>query len=470
MAVRPPSSIEGSSAAARLGRKLFRGAAWTGVAVVAGRFATFTQYALLTRFLDKEGFGALGLARSMVLLTGVLALQGMPTALVRFVAAFSAREEHDRVRSAVARGTAAVVAGTCLGTSAIAWAMWSGWGLRSESHRRLAPLWVGVALWVVFHPLSELFVGVLRGRGRFGTSAALRHLVAPAAVSALVLVGGALSLGGAGERISWALMAFVSAACLKAGVAAALLGPWWRALPRGAPIRWRALLGTGWSLGAQTWLFTVSNQGLVWWTSQASGDADVARLVASTQLASFVSFPLLIFANVVDPLVARLHARGERDRMERVVRASATVTALGGGLVALVLMLAAPTVLRWAYGAEYASDAPVLRLLVAGELLRAMLGFSGSVLAMTAAHLVRLRNGVVATVASWLLAIWAVPAWGAEGSAWVRVLFLATMLLANWMVARRRVGIWAHPWWRLGEVVVLLDWIRRQRRGQKEHR
>ncbi len=460
MAARSSDPHGGPSSGGRLGRVLLRGTLWTGAVVVAGRIATFAMYAALARFLDKEGFGTLGLARSMVMLAGVLALQGMPTVLVRFVASFSATGEHGKARSAVNRAVAAVWVGACLGGGAVAWALHGGWGLHEESRVRLEPSWGAVALWVLGHPLAELCIGGLRGRKLFATSAALRHLALPLAVMVGVLLGWMSPLTRGGERLSWVLWAFVFATLLRLGVAGALLAPWWRRLPPGDAVPWRTLLGTGWSLGAQTWLFTVSTQGLVWWTSRAAGDADVARLVAATQLASFVSFPLLIFSNVVDPLIAQLHAQGERERMERVVRAAATVTAASGGLVALILGVGAPVVLKWAYGAAYVQDAPVLRVLVGGELLRVVLGFGGSVLAMTAGHIVRLRNGVVATVLAGGLAAWWVPAWGAEGSAWVRFVFLGTMLAANWAVARAHAGVWVHPWWRLGEVVALWRRVR----------
>jgi O-antigen/teichoic acid export membrane protein len=142
------------------------------------------------------------------------------------------------------------------------------------------------------------------------------------------------------------------------------------------------------------------------------------------------------------PLVARLHATGERARIQQVLTRSARTIFLFSSVLALGLIIFSAPVLSL-FGGDFTGGVEAFRILAAGELVKVFLGFGGLALVMTG-H----ERGLAKGVAVWAglnIGIGAalIPWLGVDGAAIASTASAAVANLYLVLLAWRRVGIYA---------------------------
>lgn len=379
-----------------LRRKLAADSGWA----LGGRALTvaigFATSVLLARLLSPREFGLYALVMSIAGLASAVAQFGLPTTGIRMIAEAVAIGRPGRAR-AVALWVLVLSGGIATGIAlmgisppgrALLRALFDIPGLEAA----LGLTMLVMLLATVQHDLAELF----RGLGRILAATVYGGLLATA-LALGAFAGLAVSTGRASlDTVLWWTAVSLAFACLVAG---GTLRPRLRALRGPGTARAAELVQVSWPL----FVYGVMAQVVVRidiWAVGATRPADLAAYGAATRLVLLVSTPLLIVNAVVPPVIAQLHARGERRRLERIVRVTATVSSLPAlGMLAIFLVLGRP-VMEIVYGDFYGAGAVPLAVLSAGAAFAVATGSCGMVLNMTGHQRVAMVVSLVAAVAT----------------------------------------------------------------------
>jgi O-antigen/teichoic acid export membrane protein len=239
-----------------------------------------------------------------------------------------------------------------------------------------------------------------------------------------------------------------AASWLVAAVAARLF---WRRLSGGHPHEdpEPGLVRTLVRYGAPRAPAALFSQGLFWIdffvaSALVSSGADVGVYAACVRVAVALVLFLTAVSYVFSPFVADLHARGERDRLDRLFKAITRWT-VAGTIPALLLMVVEPgAILRIFGGANFSEGTTALRILAVGQAVNVSVGAAGFVLIMAGRTGWDLTVYGSSVVLDLVLALVLVPKFGINGAAAAQAI---TIALSNWFrlsLVRRFVGIF--PW------------------------
>jgi O-antigen/teichoic acid export membrane protein len=161
-----------------------------------------------------------------------------------------------------------------------------------------------------------------------------------------------------------------------------------------------------------------------------------------------VALAMVLFLTAVSyvfsPFVADLHARGERERLDRLFKAITRWTVAGTIPVLLLMLLAPEAILRLFGGENFTSGTDALRILVIGQAINVSVGAAGFVLIMAGRTGWDLTVYVLSALLDLVLSVVLVPKYGIEGAAAAQAITLAC---SNWLrlaLVKRFVGIF--PW------------------------
>lgn len=349
------------------------------VARVLAGLAGFAANVLIARLLAPADVGVYFLLVSIVMLGVTVAQGGLQIAVVRLAAEAIAQGLPARARGTILRtlalgGAAAIMIGAAM--------VLAGPAMSARlAGATLAVTTLGLAgAWVVLLTLVNLAAESLRGlqehrlASLFGS--ALPNLANAAALGVLA----AFALGGGLDQVVAVVVAVLAGVAL---LALAVLRARLASLGPATMVSAKEMLALGGPLLVTSLAIFITSQLDLWLVGLLCGKQDVALYGASARLVLLVMMPMLIGNVVLPPLVAELHARGDTQRLENLLRTTATLSALIAVPVLLVLFFAAGPILGIAYGDYYRGGATVLVLLCAGQTVNVLAGPGAIVLMMT---------------------------------------------------------------------------------------
>lgn len=417
------------------------GSAWALGGTAATLAAGLVVNLLAARLLVPAAFGTFVLVLSLAQVLGVVSELGLPPVVGRELArsrAARGAEHGDPERGARwFRAAAGVVTAAGVGVGLVAWA---GIGLAGrvvfpDVAGLTGVAWLLGAL-VLARAYERLFPEAYRGLHDirsatvFGT--AWTQVLAGSVFVVVWLAAGAADL--------WLLLAVYGAAGLLGGAIA-----WWRlrrAIPAvtAAPGTVRRMVGESWPVLGHRVLHTVIQVADLWIVGAVVGGEATARYGAALRVVALVSVPLLIVNQVVPPLVATMTASGERQRLERTLRVTATLAGVPAVVVLVVLVAAGGPVLGL-FGAFYRDGAPLLAILAIGQFANVWGGSCGVTLVQGGQQ--RVLVGITAAAAGVLVGAGVVGglAVGAVGVAIAASLSVVVQNAAMVVACRRRLGI-----------------------------
>ncbi len=325
-----PQGVAPTNAAAAIRRRVVRGSMTVFVGMVAGTILTLVFNAMLARMVSHTTLGAYFLVFSMVMIATTIAQLGLDKTVVRFIAAARATGQLGRVR----RTVAVVFAVGAAASLAIAVVLMLGLGhylaVSVYDSQAVAGVIGLAAAWIVVNTLLSLTAETFRGFKQFWPATLYSGL----AVDILLVVGfGALWIAGVRPTLAQAVgvTAVATGLALVAGVFAL-----WR---RVAPLAGEGTTGV-WEVTAVSLPLLVTSlanfavgTGIdLWVVGHFSSTSDVALYGAASRLVFFVATPLIVVSQVVPPIIAELHAKGERGQLERTLRSVSTVAGLPAAL------------------------------------------------------------------------------------------------------------------------------------------
>jgi len=179
--------------------------------------------------------------------------------------------------------------------------------------------------------------------------------------------------------------------------------------------------------------------------SFCSTPEDVAIYEAARRLTLLLTIPLGLVNMAVVTSISRLYAAGEVNELQKLLRTASALAAVPCILACLAFLLFPKIILWLLFGEDYVIAAPILRILVPGQLIFVLSGTCG----LTLIHTGHARIPLLVATAAATFVILAGPAaihwWGAPGLAGVMSLAIGFENATNWWFSGKIAGVWTHP-------------------------
>ena len=373
----PPAELRRS-----LGQRLVRGSSWALIGRALALPVGMLQAMLLARLLSPGELGTYFLAMSLAGFAAILAQVGMGRTMVLLVASAVATDRPQAARRAIrvalaVTGIGGVVAGLALADGPGRWLV-----QLLEDGAPLQSVLGTVALLLLAIALIDLFAEIFRGfhdlraASLFGDQL-LQRMTLVACLGVVWWSSWSVDL----ERVVLLALGSTSAVLL-AGLlvlrrrVAGLAG-------HGAAWPTRAVLRHGppfLMVRLNIWLLAGAD---LWVLGMFRPPEEVAIYGAASRVALIAGTPLVVANAALAPMIAELHSQGQHPRLERLVQAAATLSALPSLLVVVLYVVLGGPLLGWVFTADYVHGFPVLILLGIGQWLHVCLGSCGIALTMT---------------------------------------------------------------------------------------
>lgn len=395
---------------------------------------------LLARTLGPEGYGVYAFVIAIISLLAIPTQLGLPQLVVRETAKAQAAEAWGLMSGLWRWSTLAVWLFTAV-VLALAFVGLLLFGDRLDALTRTT--FITGLLLVPLIALGNLRGAALRGLSHVVAGQLPETVFRPGILIALCLI---VILVSSSQTLSAATAMGLHA--LAAAIAFSL-GAWllWRARPielasHPAPVyaarEWTA---SAWPLALTSGLFAVNAQLGVLLLVLFEASEAVGIYKVATAVATLIPFGLSAVNLVVMPYFARLHAQGDRARLQKLVTLSARAILALALPVTLVFVFFGKPLLTLAFGPDYGVGHKALAILAIGQMVNAGMGSVGVLLNMTGHERDTLRGVAVAAVTNILFGLVLIPAFGLEGAA---VATAVTLVIWNLLLRRavwRRIQI-----------------------------
>lgn len=422
--------------------RLLARASFASLAVkVGGAGLTFLLQMVLARVLGPAGYGDYAYALTWVALLSLVCTAGLETAAVRFIGGYGGTGRWSELRGFLERST-----GIVLTLSLAAGVLMAGvsWILRDTLGVELALVFAVAALLLPVNVLQRLASAFLRGFKRVVAATAPTALLRPLLLGGAVLAVAVMT--GTGVEARAAVLLNVGAAAVVLGLMALIFRrsvpePVRNAAPTHETRKW-VTVALPLLLLAGMHLLIVRTDILM--IGALVGTEEAGIYTVGSRAAELAGFGLGAANLIVAPLIAELYARSEMEKLQRIVRLSATgsflfALAVGGGL----LLLGRP--LLGLFGEAFTRAYLPMLILCCAQTVGAFVGSVGYLMTMTGNErsmaLVLAGSAVLNIILNWLL----IPHWGLEGAAVATsASFVAWNLILAWL-AGRLLGVRASP-------------------------
>lgn len=418
-------------------RILARSASSLAVLHAASMGIAFLIGIMLARLLGASGYGIYGLAMSVATVTGMVAEFGLPALTMREVGAAKATGRWDLVRGLhnwslriVLLISAVLLAGLFVYNQLT--------GLSAGSPFMAAMLWAALLI-----PIVAL--GKLKGVSllALGRTIAGEFPVLVLRPGLFLLALTAVWLGGRRIEAPLAMALQVAAALVALLVVWAAWGRYRPAEMRSTPPAHalRQWLGAAIPLGVADGLralqghFAVLTLGLL----ATAGEVGIFRVADSVGVVLSVGQSALVMATL--PLIAKLHAAGERAELQRVIGVVAVGMAASTLFLGLPFLVLGKQLLHFLFGAEFEASFASLLIIWAAYLVSALFGPAQGYAAMAHRQGLLGLGFLISVVVGVLVSLVAIPALGAAGAAVGILVAQAASNLWLWNEIRTRDGI-----------------------------
>jgi len=397
----------------------------------------FLTAVVLASLIGASGYGEYAWAVAWVTVLRIPALLGRDRLLVRSVAAYYARADWGLLRGLLRRSTFVVVAASLL---CLALASAVVWVIRTRVDSPLLPaLQVGLLL-VPLVALVGTRQGALQGFHRVIAAQMPDAVLRPAVF--LALIGGAYLLVGDDLSSEWALLFQVAAAAIGLAVSAYLLRRTVRARVAAAVPRYenRAWNRTALAMASTNGLGVVLQRFDLILVGIVLGATDAGVYGAAIRAVTVMSLGLGAMNLAFAPIISRLHALDDPERLRRGVTRSTRLVFVVT-LIAGIAMIAAATPLLGLIGSQFSEGADALRILCVAWLVNAAAASNTLLLMMTRFERAAAVTTGIAVGVNIVLNLILIPVWGITGAA---VAMLAAQIARNTLMSTltwRRLGI-----------------------------
>jgi O-antigen/teichoic acid export membrane protein len=171
---------------------------------------------------------------------------------------------------------------------------------------------------------------------------------------------------------------------------------------------------------------------------------EVAVYFGAQQLVVLVSMSLMLVNLVVPPFIADLYARGEKKRLEKVLRNTAALAGIPALLALLAFVFFGGPILALVFTEGFRAGATVLALLSLGKLVNVLTGSCGVTMSMTGHQSALMGITLFTSACTVTGCLLVVGGYGMIGVASVVCAGTVFANLAMWLGTRYFTGMWTH--------------------------
>lgn len=371
--------IKTMSAGDRPGQPLGRASIAAFAVFVVGAVLTYVAQVVTARIIGADSYGVYAYVLAWVTLLGYFSTLGFHVSLLRFVPAYQAKEEWALVRGVIlysqrgAAGTAISI--VLIGVCGII-------GLHGSMRPELADTFLlGIAA-VPFLALHLIGASVVRAFGGIVMALAPERIVRDGLLLAIV----AAAFWGNLDRLDATLA--MAATLLGSLVMLGLVGIFLRrlrppALDHVKPAYtaedwWRPTLPLTVIMIADS---VMSRSGVIA-LGLAGNTRDAGIFAVAFSMTILTALPRMAVATVFAPTVSALFAREDQAGLQSLSAKAACLSLLGTACAAIPLLLLAQPLLAW-FGRDFVAGAPIVTILVLGEVFAAACGPHQHLVTMT---------------------------------------------------------------------------------------
>lgn len=396
---------------------------------------TFFVSLVLARWLGRSDLGVYVQAVAVLSLLQMVAMGGLHTGTMRFVAVHRGSRNPGAVLGTILLGTGSSVAlGGVLGLALYFAAPLMAQSMFDEP-RLIQPL-RAVAIALPAATFTGVALGATQGFKTMRASALIGLILEPGL--RLVLTVAAL---GIGSGVMGPMAAVVASNYIAAALSARSLARLMGLPPAKAVYEPRKLF----SFSSVSWLGSLANSGLIWTDTVILGiylpSSDVGVYSVATRLVVLASFVQTAINSALGPRIADLYERGEHQVLDRAYRAAANWM-VRLALPAFAVLILFPSDLLTIFGSGFATAGAVTALLAIGKLIDAGTGPCALMLNMSGRPLVNTLNNLVVLLMNVSLNIVLVPRFGLIGAAAAWTVSLAAVNLARVVEVRAILRMW----------------------------
>jgi len=394
-------------------RHFIRGVLGSGALGAMQNLLSLLTAVVLARSLGTDGYGYYGFAIAAVSLAAIPIQLGLPTLLMREIAASHARRDWSAMRGMRKRATQFSLISSAFGVAVIG----GGLILFDFDIAALDPVAFALALlllplWALRAMASSILSGLRLVLHAAWPGSLLQPLVFLAGLLVLIAWHKPLSpVMAVGANIFGSSAAFLAVTYL-------LILHWPKEASESNPIYrtgpWvKSLLPFAMLAGIN--VINQKTDTLMLGVMTSAKDVGIYNI--ALQGSMLVSFALTVFNAVLAPNVARLYAQGSVDKLQKLLTSSTAGISVFAGFTALILLFAGEWLLEHVFGKPYIQAYTPLIILLMGQLINAFMGSVGLFLSMTGHENDTLRAMTYSAIANIVLNILLIPRFGILGAA-----------------------------------------------------
>ena len=436
-------------------KQLVVGSSWVLIARVGGAITGLIFYSMITRALPPESVGTYFLAYTIALVLSTLACLGLPKTLTRLIAETLSEKKLANVLPIVNKSLLLSLSAALV----IALLYLSPIGeylihLAFENEELSSLSWL-IVCWLAILALRQLIAESFRGLGNIKLASIFGGLVGN--IIAAVLVGGAIVANINVNLVQCAGFALVGLV-ISCVAAYYLFRRENTAVIHGssAPLPAAKLLSISSPLLVTEFAQILITHSQTWVVGALSSTSQVAIFGTVMQVVILVSFPFIIVNSAIPHLVVKINKSGNKEQLQRLLQAVATLTAVPALMIALLVGLFGDVALGFIYGEVYQAGAPALLVLSIGHVVNVMAGPCGVVLVMTGHQRTNMKITLFAGACAIPLALLLAPVYGALGAAIASALGMALQNSLAAYYAYKLVGVRTHIAFSLKTIKLLL--------------
>jgi len=422
---------------------LLRGGSWA----LTGRLLTalmgLVLSAILARLLTPEDMGSFFLAFNLATFFAIVSRFGLENTLLRFISEALTRHEYKRVRELIVKGLLLAVL-INLAVFLIFYLYLGNWLAGNLfSSESLSPVIGLVAIWLVFLSFQFLLAEIFRAFQDIREATIFGGLLT-AIITAALLSGLWITI----EKSTLTVVLFwiLLAAGFNLILGISILQGHITQLPRksknGQKATYVELLNNSWPLVINAILLFVLSQSALWILAMFRPDEEVAVYGAAARISLLLSMAFTVVNAVVLPLIAKLNAEGEMDRLEKILRFTATAAIMPAIPVLLFFVFFGGWVLDVVFGDYYRQGAQVLAILSIAQGVVVVCGSCGYVLIMTGCREALILITIVSVATGVGLGLMSAEQYGGVGVAVATSIAITEQQILMLIYTKLRFGIW----------------------------
>ena len=418
--------------------RVLRGGIGGGAVQATALAATLGLTVCLARGLDATGFGIYAYAAAVLNLLLVVSEAGVPSLMMREIAASQAVGDWRLLRGALVRGLQVVLA------VSVALAM-TGIGILTALSGRFGPdaFWTAIAMLAAlpFAVLAKTLAHAVRGLHHVVWAQAAELLLRPLFVLVLVAILLVLSPGLLTPYSAMAAQVFA------AGLVVMIAG-WrlWRALPPDvksvatseARSRWLRNLAPFALIGGAMIINTQADIIMLGWFRPAS---EVGAYKIAAQASFLTMFVIQASQNVLSPIFAGMYGENDFSGLRYFFRKISLGIFVFTLPIAIVLIFLGEPLVSFVFGRDYAVAAVPLAVLAAGYLVNIGCGPVGALLQMVGRERVTAQVLAFTVAMNLVLNAALIPIYGMLGGAFATAASVIVYHAALRSVAYRQLGV-----------------------------